>query len=516
MIQTLRRMWNACGTRGVRNTTGSDRSRRLRVESLESRLAMAALVEYAATLTDLTGASISTVAPGTEFLLKVAVKDLRSVPSGVFAGYVDVGFDPSKVSIAGPIEYGPNFANGHFGDAQAGGLIDEAGAFGGMGPTAPAKQLLFQMRFQASAEGSASFNLNTADESPTHDTLLFGINDSVLETQTTFVGSSLTIKAPNVPPVITQTSTNGGTIGGVAANQVVNVNASWTDAGLSDTHTATISWGDGFTSTALVQDGAGQGTLAGSHVYPYGGLYTATITLKDQDQAVTTRTVDVYVTGAGVVGRSLYAIGTTGADTISLASAGKRGVSVTASFLGTTPLTFPNVGFDRIVVMAGDGADSVSISSKLKLPALLFGGGGGDTLRGGGGSNILVGEAGNDLLVGGAARDILIGGADVDNLQGQGGDDLVIAGSTAHDANSTALLSLLAEWQRTDVKIAGRIANLRNGTGRNGRVTLNSTTVRPDGDLVANSLNDRSGSNWFWVNVARDVIVGKSKTTVLN
>ncbi|MFM9067392.1 MAG: hypothetical protein ACKOUR_08700, partial [Planctomycetota bacterium] len=56
--------------------------RSLRLESLEDRLALASLVQFKATALSLTGAPISSVTPGDEFLLKVEMKDLRATPKG--------------------------------------------------------------------------------------------------------------------------------------------------------------------------------------------------------------------------------------------------------------------------------------------------------------------------------------------------------------------------------------------------------------------------------------------------
>src|SRR5205823_370990 len=67
----------------------------------------------------------------------------------------------------------------------------------------------------------------------------------------------------------------------------------------------------------------------------------------------------------------------------------------------------------------------------IAVPAMLFGGNGGDTLDAGGSvaNNVLVGGAGNDILRGGLGRDLLIGGAGTDTLYGNGGGALEIGGS---------------------------------------------------------------------------------------
>jgi len=77
-----------------------------------------------------------------------------------------------------------------------------------------------------------------------------------------------------------------------------------------------------------------------------------------------------------------------------------------------------------ILVRATEGADKVTISSKIGVPAILFGGRGNDTLIGGAGPDRMYGEGGSDALMGGEGNDTLvtIGGAS-DVLAGNGGAD---------------------------------------------------------------------------------------------
>ncbi|HMO26030.1 MAG TPA: hypothetical protein PKB10_07155, partial [Tepidisphaeraceae bacterium] len=63
---------------------------------------------------------------------------------------------------------------------------------------------------------------------------------------------------------------------------------------------------------------------------------------------------------------------------------------------------------NQIVVDAGDGHDYVSIG-KRRIPALLAGGNGNDTLVGGWGNDTLDGGNGDDRLYGGRGDDTLLG-----------------------------------------------------------------------------------------------------------
>src|SRR5262249_30462717 len=56
--------------------------------------------------------------------------------------------------------------------------------------------------------------------------------------------------------------------------------ATYHDAGSLDTHTATVDWGDGTPPAAAPAVG---GNVAATHVYDDNGVYTATVTVADDD-----------------------------------------------------------------------------------------------------------------------------------------------------------------------------------------------------------------------------------------
>ena len=91
---------------------------------------------------------------------------------------------------------------------------------------------------------------------------------------------------------------------------------------------------------------------------------------------------------------------------------------------------------------------------------------------------------------------MLIGGSSGDNLTGNGGDDLLIAGTTVHETTLTALCNIVNEWLRTDQTYSQRVSNLLNGGGLNGTTKLNATTVFDD--AIGDNLTGGTGTDWFF------------------
>jgi hypothetical protein len=89
---------------------------------------------------------------------------------------------------------------------------------------------------------------------------------------------SFVVTVANVAPTVSAGPDRLATVG-----ESVQVSATFTDAGVLDTHLATIAWGDG-TITSGVVDPATR-TVTGTHIYQSTGNLTATITVTDDDGA---------------------------------------------------------------------------------------------------------------------------------------------------------------------------------------------------------------------------------------
>lgn len=304
------------------------------------------------------------------------------------------------------------------------------------------------------------------------------------------------INITNVPPTIVALTSSSPDLAHVSTDGVVSIAGVYTDpAGPLDTHTVTVSWGDGTPVEILPASAVDQAgdTFSHAHTYASGGIFTITVTVADEDGGVSAaRTATAFVSGVGVMNGTLYVIGTNDHDHVTINKAGAV-YRVHADFLNDRGgfRDVPTAGVQRIFMLLADGDDTATISAGITIPAIIDGGKGNDHLKGGGGRNVLIGGLGADRLVGGAA------------------DDLLIAGFTAFDANDAAMTAILAEWISSR-SYAARIANLQ-GTGSgtpfaerlNGNYFLKGSgpdaTVFDDGD--PDRLTGAAGRDWFFANL---------------
>ena len=158
---------------------------------------------------------------------------------------------------------------------------------------------------------------------------------------------------------------------------------------------------------------------------------------------------------------------------------------------------FPAAAVANIIVNSGPGDNHIEVGNDVRQPAALLGSFGDDHIQGGGGRTIIIGGLGSDHLEAGSGGTILIAGTT--NLFGA---------TTNADREVPALVSLMAEWARTDESYLQRVANLSNSTvagvspnglGKNGGYFLNDTTVHDD--AAGNHLEGGPGLDWFFANL---------------
>lgn len=151
--------------------------------------------------------------------------------------------------------------------------------------------------------------------------------------------------------------------------------------------------------------------------------------------------------------------------------------------------------------------------------AILIGGSGNDVISAFSSlSSVLIGNAGDDTLTGSLNRDILIGGVGADILRGLGADDILLGGWSSLDNESSALQSLIAEWNSAR-SVTDRINNIRGniitGAPLNAGVYLTqvpgSSTVFDDESI--DTLFGSTGNDWFLASVD-DVLSDRLLTEV--
>ena len=234
----------------------------------------------------------------------------------------------------------------------------------------------------------------------------------------------------NVAPEITSIRSSAKALPG----KRVRVRARFTDENLSDTHTATIDWGDGTVTTGVVREAHGEGIVKGRHRYASGGAYSITVTIDDGQGGSDSATTTTLITGVRLVDGVLQIVGTDDDDHVSIHRVGRNRLRVHADFL-------PRRGFvdfrlsevNRIVVWLCDGDDHFHGAGNIDIPLIVFGGKGNDHIAGGRGNDLLFGGRGKDKLFGGRGHDILIGGDGRDQLNGGRGNDLLIGGKLETD-----------------------------------------------------------------------------------
>ena len=129
--------------------------------------------------------------------------------------------------------------------------------------------------------------------------------------------------------------------------QATTLSATFTDPGVSETHTALVNWGDGTFSTATVSESGGSGTITASHAYALHGSYQPTLEVTDSGgaTAIVPFAVDVAYVAPALSVNAGQASATAGQPTtLVLHDAGPEAASAITSWTvdwgdGTSPQT---------------------------------------------------------------------------------------------------------------------------------------------------------------------------------
>jgi RHS repeat-associated protein len=140
----------------------------------------------------------------------------------------------------------------------------------------------------SSSAGSVSFNDGNGIVTGNHtysDGGQYTITISLSDDGGGSARTSTSASVQNSPPIVTSVPSISGSEGSSVA-----LTAAFTDGGTSDSHIATIHWGDGTSSPGIVTSSGGQGTVTASHVYGDDDVYTVTISITDSDGLTTSAT----------------------------------------------------------------------------------------------------------------------------------------------------------------------------------------------------------------------------------
>ena len=294
----------------------------------------------------------------------------------------------------------------------------------------------------------------------------------------------------NVAPVVTAFTSDAVECGAKREGDTVHVTGSFIDVGTQDTHSATISWGDGTTTVATIVEAGGAGTIGGEHIYSSGGIFRIVVTLTDDDTGQTTDRTFALITGVGILDGQLQAVGTEQGDEITVGLLGQDEFVVRASFIPNSSRKYPAEGVTSIAMILCGGDDQATIAGTIELPTYITAEEGNDDIKGGGGPNILLGGDGDDRITGGSSHDILVGGDGIDRIVGNGGEDILIAGTLGGEADPIdqldTMLALLIEWE----------------------TFRDRASIRPKliigGDDDADMLTGSADSDWFFFELGED------------
>lgn len=177
----------------------------------------------------------------------------------------------------------------------------------------------------------------------------------------------------NAAPVVTGFGNTASTLGRAEAGSVVSFNASFTDAGVLDRHTATVDWGDGSSGMLAASPSNGSGTGFGLHSYKQGGIYTVTLKVSDDASpaGVVTATSQVFITGVGLQNGVVQVVGTNSDDRVSVTNDNRGGIKVKTSF--ARDAVFSSTSFREIRATLGNGRDRFEADAGVTQPMYVNG-----------------------------------------------------------------------------------------------------------------------------------------------
>jgi hypothetical protein len=142
------------------------------------------------------GTPVTTVPVGSSFFVNAYVRDGRSINAdGVFAAYMDILYDASRVAATGTRFDTGIYQNNTSGDLSRAGLVNEVGAYAARLDALDGQEYrVFRVEFTATASGSVIFRPDQARDVG-HELLRFGENAPVPPSSLDFSAASIQVVA---------------------------------------------------------------------------------------------------------------------------------------------------------------------------------------------------------------------------------------------------------------------------------------------------------------------------------
>jgi predicted outer membrane repeat protein len=178
--------------------------------------------------------------------------------------------------------------------------VEEGGSVGLNAGGSQSRQLDPTLTFAWDFDGDGQFD-DAVGATPTFSAALFdgpaAVTVWVRVTDSTglFSDGSATINVGNVAPTIDGLNLTPSSNFNVGSP--VSLDALFSDVGTTDTHTATINWGDETVDSGQIDETSGSGHATGSHTYSAGGNYTIVVTVTDDDGDSDATSMTIYVAG---------------------------------------------------------------------------------------------------------------------------------------------------------------------------------------------------------------------------
>ena len=262
------------------------------------------------------------------------------------------------------------------------------------------------------------------------------------------VGENISIT--NVAPQFISLTTDSSSLTTPSTDLNIVLSGSFSDAGEVDTHEVVIDWGDGTSSTAVVDQASG--TITASHDYTTGGFFEISATLTDDDGSSVVATTTAAVQGVGVVGDTLYVLGSEHRDRIELDrrwrydGSGSRWrrenwfevIEARGRINGqrfTADYRKEDIGSINIVTLGGD--DAISVQYDVDRNVSVDSGSGNDSVRvrsgaatvfAGYGHDLISTASGDDFVDAGWGDDVVYSGAGSDVVVAAGGNNQILSG----------------------------------------------------------------------------------------